>query len=193
MHSRLSARGQTRRILEDVFFQGVDAMLLERLRQEANSVESRKALARATGLSDETLIDELVQLGVTPAGLMAIRLVPLVMVAWAEQPTDEPEREVVMREARRFGILDDSVGSVLLDYWLRKVPPREAFDAWKRYVLGCLEGMSSVARKKFSAITEKQLIAVAKASGGYLGFGKISSKERQMIDGILATIQEEQD
>ena len=50
--------------------------------------------------------------------------------------------------------------------------------------------MSPNAAKRLIKLTEKQMTAVAKASGGHLGFGKVSDKENTMISRLVKTMTE---
>ncbi len=173
---------QVRHALEEAFFRDVDEMIVRRLRSEAESGGARETLIKTTGLTDKTLIDELTQLGVTPEGLIAMRLVPLVMVAWAQGGVDEAERETVLKESRRFGVVDGSVAAVLLEHWLNRKPPLAILDAWKRYMNSECSKMSKAAKEKMIELMEQQMAAVAKASGGHFGVGKVAANEQQIID-----------
>ena len=46
--------------------------------------KSREALAAATGFTDEALLNELIDSGITATTLVALAMVPLVMVAWSD-------------------------------------------------------------------------------------------------------------
>ena len=176
-----SSEKNARHALEEAFFRDVDSMIVSRLRSEADSDDAKRAL-ESTGLHDHTLIEELTQLGVTAEGLIAMRLVPLVMVAWAQDSVDEAERVTVLAQALRVGVVDGSVAEALLEHWLNEKPPLAILDAWKRYMQSEFATMSRVARAKLLALTEQQMTAVAEASGGHMGFGQVSAKERQLIE-----------
>ena len=175
--------------LEDAFFRDVDSMIVSRLRSEAASDDAKKTLEQ-TGLHDQTLIDELIALGVTAEGLVAMRLVPMVMVAWAERGVDASERQAVLAEAYRLGVADGSVVAVLLENWLNQKPPIAILDAWKRYMKSDIATMSGVAKEKLIQLMERQMRAVAHASGGHLGVGKISKKEQQLITMMTHILRE---
>ncbi|RMF41633.1 MAG: hypothetical protein D6753_09260 [Planctomycetota bacterium] len=170
--------------LEPVF-KGVDQRIVQRLREEAETEEARRALIEQAGIDDPKLIEECAQLGVTIYGLVALRLVPLVLVAWAEDFVDPKERLTIIEEARKFGIREGSVAEALLDYWLRTRPSRELLDAWKRLIQIELKRLTPKSRRHFIEVTQEQMERVAKASGGKLGMGKVSKAERQMIEGLV--------
>lgn len=164
---------------------------MQRLRNEAASQEGREALLTQTGIRDDVLLDELSQLGITVDGMMALRLFPLVLVAWAGRDADIDERHVVMNEAVRLGICEGTSAWVLLDQWLVQRPPGLGVDAWKRSLHQSFDGLSGVTRRRLIDLTEHQMTAVAKASGGHLGFGKVSKVEQSIIDQVLTAMRQE--
>lgn len=180
---------EQRQIETDRFFAELEHQIVNQLREEASSPQGRDELIRSTGIQDTELIDELGKLGVTADGLMALRLFPLVLVAWAEQNADASERDAVMTQAVRLGVREDSTAWVLLDQWLQKRPPGIGVDAWKRYTHEMFAEMSNVAQNRLIELTEKQMTSVAKASGGHLGFGKVSAQEKAIIHQIIESMK----
>tara|TARA_R110002049_G_scaffold50370_3_gene143083 strand:- start:124699 stop:125337 length:639 start_codon:yes stop_codon:yes gene_type:complete len=172
------------------FFNDLEEMIVQRLHHETITDEGREELVRSTGVADPKLVDELVKLGITADGLIALRLFPLVLVAWAEDGADVGERSKVMAEAGQLGIEEGSTAWVLLDTWLRKQPPGLGVDAWKRYTHGIFSRMTVTSIERLIKLTEKQMTSVAKASGGHLGFGKVCKKERIMIDKLLREMRQ---
>ncbi len=166
------------------FFTDLEDLIVTRLKTHYGSKQGRDELVRSTGIHDETLISELCQLGVDADSLIALRLFPLVIVAWAEERADEAERSSVMDEAKRMGIAEDSVAWLMLDSWLRRSPPGIGVDAWKRYTHELFSSLTRASKKQLIELTERQMIAVAKASGGYFGLGKISTREQRAIDQV---------
>ncbi len=73
------------------FFNEVEDAIVDRLHAEARSESAREALARQTGISDASLLSELTELGFTTRTLIALRLIPLVLVAWADHRIDTGE------------------------------------------------------------------------------------------------------
>ncbi|WDQ14851.1 hypothetical protein [Rhodopirellula sp. P2] len=173
------------------YFSNLEQAIVRKLHDEAGSDFGRQELIRSTGIHDPQLIEELGKLGVTADGLMALRLFPLVLVAWAEKNVDQKEREAVIEEAQRIGIQEDSTAGILLDEWLQVRPPGLCVDAWKRYMHERFRGMSSVAQQRLILLTEKQMTSVAKASGGHLGFGKVSAKEKAIIHQVITAMRQQ--
>ncbi|XZE53838.1 hypothetical protein SH139x_005610 [Planctomycetaceae bacterium SH139] len=181
----LTQRGKA---LEEVFFRNVDAKLLEDLKRSAASEEMRTDLIRRTGIQDETLINELIHQGVTSEGLVALRLIPMVMVAWADRHVTEAEHKTILDEAAKQGIEVGSIAHRSLEAWLQLKPESELIDAWERYTKELLSGMGPAARQAFSSELQEELMAVAKASGGVLGFGAVSDAESQVIDRVMKIV-----
>ncbi|TWT93107.1 hypothetical protein [Neorhodopirellula pilleata] len=178
-----------RDVQTEAFFHDIEDQIFSRLRNEANSPSGREELLRATGTHDTLLIDELGKLGITADGLLALRLFPLVLVAWAEADADANERESVMSHATALGIAEGTTAWILLDRWLTKRPPGLGVDAWRRYTHQMFSTMSEVARERLIDLTQKQMLEVAKASGGYLGLGKISAKENAIIHQVVESMR----
>ncbi|MCA9139888.1 MAG: hypothetical protein KDB00_24110 [Planctomycetales bacterium] len=168
----------------------LEARIVRRLHAEAQSEQSRSELLRSTGIQDPELIDELSKMGITVDELITLRFIPLVLVAWAEDHADLDERQVVQAQAKQLGIREDSTAWLTLDTWLRKRPPGIGVDAWRRYIGDVIRKMSPKAAKRLIKLTEKQMTAVAKASGGHLGIGSVSQKESTMIARLVKTMSD---
>ena len=100
----LHKRGQAN---EAVYFHEHDAILLERLRQEAKLGEVVKALADKLQVDNRGLLGQIMALGVTLDTGAAFVLSPLVKVAWADGNISDAEREVIIRIATTRGIAKD--------------------------------------------------------------------------------------
>ena len=101
------------------YFDELEEILVHKLHQEAMSDVGRAELVRSTGVDDPKLVDELVKLGITADGLIALRLFPLVLVAWADDDAATSERQTVFRDGFALGIREGSTAWVILDSWLR--------------------------------------------------------------------------
>ncbi len=179
---------QRERALEDEFFHRVDEQLREELRRSMEKDRSREALQKATGLTDKELLDELVDAGFEATTLAALALVPAVFVAWADDSVTELEHDAVLKAAHDRGIEDDALASQLLESWLTKRPKRTLLQVWKHYAVAVNESLSDSA----SVLLTKNILhiatVVAEASGGVLGFGKISKPQQEVLDEIRETL-----
>jgi DnaJ-domain-containing protein 1 len=176
--------------LEAAFCRDVDNLLIGRLQTQADSDEAREKLARVAHLKDPKLIDQLASLGVTPAGLVAIQMVPLVLIAWADHGVDQKERACIFRQAKRFGIRQTSEAYALLDHWLDHRPPVLVFDTWRRFIRHEFAVMCSKKRATLVRITKEQMVAVARCSGGFMGLRRISSNEQKLIQAITRVLND---
>ncbi|MGB7348027.1 MAG: hypothetical protein WBD20_27630 [Pirellulaceae bacterium] len=173
------------------YFVALEHEVLRRLRREAASDEGREALLRTTGIHDPALITELGRLGITADALIALRLFPLVLVAWAENGVDQNERQAVMAEAANLGMTVGSTAWIVLEQWLIKQPPGLCVDAWRRYTHDMFEDMTPQMQERLIELTESQMTAVAKSSGGHLGIGKVSKREAATIHQVVTAMRQQ--
>ena len=186
MSEMLSERGKA---LENEFFHRVDKNLLERIRQQEMQHVVRDQICGATGVSDPSLLEEFVQLGLRAESILALSLMPMVHVAWADGKVSAKERAAILQAAEQAGCTTGSPGHDLLTSWL-SVDALEPtlFHAWKGYVHELQKGMSPDGRKALRKNLLDRASQVAKAAGGILGLASISVKERKALDEIAAII-----
>lgn len=166
--------------LEAAFFAEQDAKLLQRLKAADEARSKKQALAAASGISDDAVLDELVALGISGNALAALSTVPLVVVAWADGHPDDKERRAVLAAAAKAGVGED--GHRLLERWLETPPPPELFTAWKDYVRATSGVLDEGARRALRAELLDRARSVAEATGGTLGIGRISPAEDAVLE-----------
>jgi len=172
-----------RRDLEEKFFAERDKELLQALREKTASQERKKALAEASGVDDEDLVDQLDQLDITGETLVALSMVPLIAVAWADGTIDAKERRAVLTAAQQRGMEKEHAGYQLLDRWLCQKPDPMLLEVWKGYVTALSPKLTEPARIALKADLLGRARAVAEAAGGLLGFGnKVSQSEQAALD-----------
>lgn len=176
------------RAMEDEFFHRVDEKLREQLRRSMQRDRSREGLQDATGLNDPELLDALLDAGFEATTMAALALVPAVFVAWADDAVTQPEREAVLKAAAERGIAEDGVAAQLLDSWLSHRPRQTLWQTWKHYAEAVRHSISDSATGILSASILQVATSVAQASGGVLGYGKISSSEQALLDEIEDTL-----
>jgi hypothetical protein len=110
------------RALEDAFFAKENARLLQQLRERARQQERRAAMREVVRVDDEALIDHLIVLGLEPETVLALQLVPLAAIAWADGRIEPRERAAVLKAAAAKGVTPDSVAGQMLDSWLGQRP-----------------------------------------------------------------------
>ena len=166
------------RTLEDAFFTKENARLLEQLKGK----QKREALREMVKVEDETFLDRLIELGIGPETVLALTLVPLIAVAWADGTLDGRERDAIIKAAEEKGVSPETAGHQLLETWLSRRPERELFDSWKQYVRGIWETFTDEERQRMRERTLDWALAVAEASGGFLGvISKVSPSEQVVI------------
>lgn len=171
---------ERRRALEEAFFQKQEAELLEKMRKEA----AVAALADASGIADQKVLEALVGAGVTASTIAALSLIPLVFVAWADRLMDDRERQAVLKAAAGSGVGPDSGARALVERWLNERPPSSLFDAWSKSIEATVQQLPREEVARLRADIVERARQVAAAAGGFLGIGAISAVERETIERI---------
>ena len=169
--------------LEEAFFAKENERLRQRLR-EADEAKSRKeALAAASGITDDAVLERLAALGLGGGTLAALSLVPLVVVAWADGDIDDKERHALLSGAAEVGVGTEDVSRQLLDRWLKEPPPRELLAAWTDYIRATSATLGDEAKRALEAELLGRARRVAEATGGFLGLGrKVSAAEEAALE-----------
>ena len=190
MDSGFEQRG---RALEDGFFHQQNQALLQKMRDDLAKKSAKEALVEASGISDQTVIDGLADLGINAETLLALSVFPLVHVAWADGSVSPEERKAVLEAAAKNGCTADSPSHAMLSGWLESKPPSELFDAWKDYTQELLKSLGATSASAASELRKSvadRTQSVAEAAGGFLGIGKVSAAETAAIESIKAALGE---
>jgi hypothetical protein len=172
-----------RRELEDKFFLERDMELLEALREETASKEDKQALSDTSGIVDDDLLCQLVEIQVSHETVAAISLVPLIAVAWADGSIDIGERKAVLAAAAESGVDKQHAGYELLKCWLKNKPDAQLLEIWKNYVATLSLKLDEPSRALLKEGLLGRARTVAKAAGGILGLGnKISDSEQAVLE-----------
>jgi hypothetical protein len=181
MHNTDEFLNERRRALEESFFHERNRQLLEKLRTQLTTQEKKKALAAASGISDESVLNHLIEAQISSETIAALGIVPLVVVAWADGALDEREKQAVLTACEGEGITSDSLSYELLQRWLSEEPDAMLFRAWKEFVAAASKKLSPVALAALKQDVLGRARKVAHASGGILGIGSISSDEQKTL------------
>jgi hypothetical protein len=169
------------RKMEDSFFIQRDKALIEKQKALKLMKETKEALAGASGIKNEAVLQKLVELEVRPETLAPLSVIPLIEVAWADGSLSKNEEASVLDGAEAMGIDKESMAYGLLKHWLAQKPPKGMLEAWSHYVRGISEKMTAQEKKEL----KKELLArarrVAEASGGVLGMGAVSPEEKSVL------------
>ena len=173
--------------LEDSFFERENQELLRKLREQAAREDQKRTLREALNVSDEQVLEALVDLDLDTESIVAFGLVPLVEVAWADGSMHEKEREAILRAASERGITAGSTTYRLLQNWLQHEPDPRLLEVWRHYSRELIASLGP----ESGALLKERVVgnarAVAEAAGGFLGLGSISSVERAVLEDLAST------
>jgi tellurite resistance protein len=170
------------RALEEAFFAQQEEALVRRLREADRSKSRKEAIGAALSITDEALLDRLVELELGPQSVAALALAPLVFVAWADGSLEPAEKEAVLRAAREAGVADQPEAMALLEYWLKSRPSPQLREAWRGYAQAIVSALPAESRATVARNTIGRARAVAEAAGGFLGLSsRISDAEKRVL------------
>ena len=175
--------GGRRKALEESFFAKQNEKLRRALREQEAAKARKEALAAASGISDDAVLEELIALDIAADTVAALALVPLVEVAWADGSIDDKERVAILTAAEQAGLEKGGASHQLLQSWLTARPDQDVRRAWKEYVEALCNTLSAEPKQALKEQMVGRARAVAEAAGGFLGLGsKVSSKEKAVLD-----------
>ena len=169
---------------EEDYFHRQDRELIERMRKAAAAKAALGPLEAQSGIHDPDLLRDLAALGFTADTVGLLPLVPILQVAWAEGVVTPAERALIIDVARHRGIAEGSPADRQLGDWLAHQPSPEVFSRGDRLVAAMLAAGSATTHDLSADDLVKYCEAIAHASGGVLGLGKVSSGERAAIEEI---------
>ena len=175
------------RLLEDEFFAKRDAVLIENLRKLERLERTQKVLSDVSGITNEAVLQHLIELDIGPDLLTTLALVPLVEVAWADGDIHPEERKAILAGSAKLGRGPASIDGALLEEWMKQKPPAKMLEAWSVYIRGLCEVLTPAERDEIKAIFLARARAVAEAAGGFLGLtSRISGKEEAMLNKLAS-------
>ncbi len=174
------------RALENQFFEQENKQKLAAMKSKLEGQQTREELRKASGMTDEAVLDKLVSLGLRANTIAALSLVPLIFVAWADGSIQDSERNAILQGAHGKGLEPGTDGLELLTTWLAKKPADELFDAWEGYI----KALAAQLNDEQNRLLKNQIVGFAKmvatSAGGILGFGKVSGTEEKALSRIEA-------
>ncbi len=169
------------RALEDEFFNKENAKKIEALKEKLDDNRSREELRKASGMTDDAVLDKLVELGLSAQTITALSLVPLVTVAWADGSVQSNERAAILQAALGKNLEEGSAGYRLLESWLTAQPGPKLLDTWEAY----MKALAGQLNDEQNRMLRNQIVGFAKviaeSAGGILGIGKVSKGEEAAI------------
>lgn len=176
------------RSFEERYFHVKDAELVDKLRSVFRRSLDRDELKKITGLTDEKLLDRLLDLNVRGEMMTAFKLLPLVEIAWADGTLDHREADAVEHAASRFGITPGPAMDRLRE-WLRRGPTPEVRALWLRYAEELRKLLTTTQLDEFREDLLKTARGIADCSGGVLNiFFNTSAAEKRIIEEVRAAL-----
>ena len=178
---------ERRQALEESFFTKENDRLLAGLRAKRENEKERAGLQEVLSIQDPEILDELIDVGIRAETWLALSLVPLVEIAWADGSIEDGERDAIVRAAAEVGIGPFTPANDLLERWLRRKPLPNLRAAWLDYVAATRSILGGAASAALRAETLDQARNVAEAAGGFIGIvPPVSKEEEQVLDELGA-------
>jgi hypothetical protein len=176
--------------LEDAFFARQNAELLEAMRKKAARQERLGALRQVMPNADDALLEHLLDLGISAQTVLAMMLLPLARVAWADGAIDAKERAAILKAAEEREMRPGTASHELLKTWLEQEPSDAIVTAWKGYLGTVWSQLEASERDAMRSRLLDLARGVAQAAGGFLGLGsKISPAEQAVLDEIEVALR----
>jgi hypothetical protein len=173
-------------LVEKVFFKE-NKKIEDKYRAMQQMKKTKEALAAVSGINDDLVLDKFIEMNLRPETLASISMVPLIVIAWADGNLDPKEKDAILNVVGKFGWTPDSLNYELLNQWLKTKPSASLLTAWKHYVDSLCHTMTKEELAHFKKEMMAHVTMVAEAAGGFLGIGKISAEERDMISQLENT------
>jgi hypothetical protein len=174
------------RALENQFYEKENEQKLAAMKDKLEAQESREDLRKASGMTDDAVLDKLVALGLKTNTIAALSLVPLIEVAWADGEIQDKERSAILQGAHGKGLEQGSDGYELLQTWLGHRPAPALVEAWEAYIKALVGQLNDEQNR----LLKNQIVGFAKmvaaAAGGFLGIGRVSKSEEKVLARIEA-------
>ena len=119
--------------LEEEYFRKKDFELLEKLKAVFQKVHDKESIRKATGVTNEELLDRLVAIQLNGEMMAAFQLYPLIEIAWADGDLSEKEATSVLAAGVKHGIRPGSRPYLMLEDRMHKGPDPEIRKVWFMY------------------------------------------------------------
>jgi tellurite resistance protein len=179
------------RALEDSFFFQKDKELLGKLKQVSERNTEKSELKKASGISDDAVLEDLLDAGINAKTAASLSLVPLVLVAWADGVIQRQEREAIMKAAHEAGMTEGDSAYELLNSWLADQPDDSLFHVWREYIEALAKVIDAEKLNRLKEDIVSRTLHIAKAAGGFLGIGKVEASEKKVMKEIQSAFDVE--
>jgi hypothetical protein len=151
--------------LEEEYFRKKDFELLEKLKGVFQKKIDKEAVRKATGVTNERLLDRMVELNVRGEALAAFQLYPLVEIAWADGNLSESEARSVLAAGEKQGLRPGTKAYEMLEQRLHRGPDPEVRKIWFLYAEELKKVLSPRELETFRNDLLERARAVIAASG----------------------------
>lgn len=145
---------------------------------------TRQRLLSITGVSDDDLLDHLLDLGFNEGNLEAIRYAPIAEVAWASGKVTQFEQIFAVSAALSSDLLNGPMAFDLFQSWLSKRPEKTLWLLWEQYTIDRMTRSERTREQEFGRRLYEVATRVALASGGLLDQGEVCGAEQRVLDRI---------
>ena len=171
------------RTKEEEYFLRAESELLEKVRARAAKEAERRALGEYHGVQDEEILKAFEEAGYDRETVQILHLVPILQVAWVDGEISKAERDEILKIAAARNVVEGTPAHAKLLSWLDAPPAPEFFERTMEIISRLLELFPEEKRLSLQGDVMTASLAVASASGGFLGFGsKVSVDEKALIE-----------
>ncbi len=146
--------------------------------------EQKNELALAVRIKNPQIVSDLYDAGFRAENADAIDLIPIAFTAWASGSVTEDERQTVTAALTQFEVVENPVALKLFTSWLDTRPNNKLMTLWEDAMRAKREVLSDEVWSELGSRLLLNCRAVAMASGGILGFGKICEAEQAVLDQV---------
>ncbi len=151
--------------LEQEYFRKKDFELLEKLKGVFQKRIDKESLRKASGVTNEKLLDRMVDLHVKGEMMAAFQLYPLVEIAWADGDLSESEARSVLAAGEEHGIKPGTKAHEMLEQRLHRGPDPEVRKIWCLYADELKKTLSPAELDTFRSDLLERARAVVAATG----------------------------
>ena len=119
--------------LEEEYFRKKEFELLEKLKAVFQRKVDKESISKATGITNEAVLDRLVAMQLNGELMGAFQLYPLVEIAWADGDLSANEARSVLAAGEKVGLRPGTRAYRMLEDRLHKGPDPEARKIWFLY------------------------------------------------------------
>jgi hypothetical protein len=151
--------------LEEEYFRKKEFHLLEKLKKVFQKKIDKESISKATGITNDEVLDRLVSLQLNGELMGAFQLYPLVEIAWADGDLSESEAKSVLAAGEEQGVRPGTRAYRMLESRLERGPDPEARKIWFLYAEELKKTLTPAELKKFRDDLLERARGIVGASG----------------------------